>query len=110
MIRFERCALPVHSGGQSSALDQYFGRIEIRTRENGAVFSCVHHGSGKWISSDRHQRHRGTDGYRSRLRRGKVQIFRNAMTHYRVTERVGEAVRCVTWDASKLLDDGADVI
>jgi hypothetical protein len=43
------------------------------------------------------------------VERSKYPI-RDAMIHHRATERVSEAIRCVIWDASELLDDGAEVI
>jgi hypothetical protein len=43
------------------------------------------------------------------VERSKYPI-QDAMIHHRASERVSEAIRCVIWDASELLDDGAEVI
>lgn len=109
VLGFECSAFPVHNAGQAATLDQYVGRMEIRMREDGAVISCVHSGDGFPHFRSNAKVVQAIIEIDFCVERSKYPA-RDAMIHHRTTERVSEAIRCVVWDASELLDDEAEVI
>jgi hypothetical protein len=46
ILRFEHCVFLLQNTGQLSVPDRHVDQMDMRVRRNGAIFSCIHRGSG----------------------------------------------------------------